>query len=488
MVDLKSDVEVFQRVFVSVVLIMLSVHLSARVCIPVSEERTPLGYNLDETVFSTHERVFVVRHCFDLQGRIVCVPGGIKLVFRGGCFVNGVFEIDGAPLTVSNPRGGVIFDHVYFRRPVEHGYQDRCCVGVCSDSWFKSSSDDDMLNMACAFDGVILTREKYYLYQHNVDGKEVYPSSYRLLEKSFSIESSLKSGSSLQTAGQITIIRQNMYGKNEDLSLSLKNITIEAKGYSYDSDAYESEREFNKCFFGGALNNFNHKFCLLIADCHFKGIFQLMQWNCYNDGLVVDIQNSSFYCGGMAIEIYNGDEFRNLSLKAKNSSFCSYRDYALSFVAVESDSCFDSCRIDGMELYHKGDIRFESCLIRKYLTHSGPLIEGRVHVNDSVLQHGDRVYDSLICTFNGFSQLSISDSRFLLGKDVLKKVSSLSNPVLLNFQRCHDIAVTDCLFETDGDVTDLEGKHMTLFWGDGSEKLIRRKGLKISDELVSLVK
>lgn len=487
-IGIRYAMNLFSRLFVLALVVIMCTTLNARVSLPASNGKSSLGYFLDEHIFDSAEKVYVVRKSFDLQGRVIRIPGGTKLVFRGGRLVNGIIEVKGSPLVVANPSDKVILDHVYFRSPIEYGYQERCCVGICKDSWFVSSSDDDLLNMACAFDGVILTHEHYHLTQHNVDGREEYPSSYRLLSKSFSIESSLPSGSSLTTVGQITIIRQNMYGKKEDLGLSLKNLKIVAEGYSYSPDVYESERDVNKCFFGGALNNFNHKFYLSIIGCDFKGVFQLMQWNCYNEGLVADIRNSSFYCGGMAVEIYNGDEFKKLSFRAKNSSFCSYRDYALSFVSVDSDSRFDSCQVDGMELYHRGKVRFDSCIIRKYLTHSGPLTEGDVKVTGSVFQHGNRVYDSLICTFNGFASLSISDSRFLLGKNVLGMVSTMSNPVLLNIQRCPDVSITDSYLETDGDVEALKGKHMSLLWGDGSEKKVGRDGLKISDELVYLVK
>lgn len=439
---------------------------------------------LPDDCFSRENCVYVIRYDYDLSGKTYRIGSGSTLRFMGGGLRNGIFVVTGDPVKIENPFGSVILRDVFFRNETSYGYQRRCVSGECRDSWFDAVDDDSLFDMILAFDGVTLTKKEYSLSRDS--SSEVYPGRYRHLAKSFSIRSSAHS--LIRTKGQIPIMRQNVYGMKGTYGLSIDGIGVEDVVSSYDYSDFRSSRLASKAFFGGALNNFDDRFALEIRNCSFKGVYQLMQWNCYNDCFDVRISNTSFYCGGMGIEIYNGNEFHKLCFHASNSSFRSYGEYALSLVSVDSDSVFENCQVDGIELYHKGTVRFEDCILRKYLTHSGPLLEGRVMIDGCLLQHGAQMYDSLIFSFNGFNSVDMRNSRLRILNDALLRAQDSINPVLLNIQRCKDFRIDGCTLEVEGNTKLLKDKKLVLLWGDGSEKGIKRDGLNLPSELAPFVR
>jgi len=457
----------------------LPIFVHAQSVVLKGSRKTSWGYAFDGASIKDTSKTYVIHQKLDLKGKTITLPAGTKLLFDGGMLGNGVILPQGGPIHILNPSDATILQEVYFQNEESEGYQKRCCTGKCKDTWFSAKDDDDLFNMACAFDGVILTHKEYHLKQHSSFSEKSYPEKYRLLSKSFSIRSSCPLRSVLHTDGQLTIIRQSFYGRDEDLGLSIQSIDVQADGYAYTRAAFAKESTANRCFFGGALNNFGHTFDLTVKNCRLKGVFQLMQWNCYNDGLNVEIQDSEFDCGSFGMEVYNGNDFRKLKMVATNSIFRSYDAYVFSLVAVDADVKFHGCQVDGIELYHKGMVSFQNCNIQKYLTHSGDLVQGIVLIDNCKLQQRDFACESLVFTIKGMKKVQVTNSSLYVDNGVLTANRNSSNPVLLNIQRCEDVVMKNTKLETDASTSLLKSMNskMALLWGDGSEKQVSRRAI-----------
>lgn len=436
--------------------------------------------------YDNPSRVAVIDKQINLKGKTVTINGPYTLEFKGGKLINGVIVVKGGPIRVVNVKDAAIFKSVYFRNETSWGAQLRCCEGACRDSWFEAKDDDDMLNMAFAFDKLVLTRPDYSLKQSTKDYSR-YPDKYRFLCKDFAIES--ESGHSrLATAGQISMYSFKGYAMPLDYTLSLKGIEVIDVKSDYSYDKYDTQAVHNTGFFNGSLDN-EGTFTLNAVNCKFKGVYQLMQFNTYNKGMVINMENTVFDCGSFAMEIYNPGR-KPLKFRARDCRFDSYKAWALSLVNIDADIRFDNCTVGGVELSLDGYAEFNNCDLYRTISQYGPDVLGTVVMNGCTLHEKADYGEATIMDFNGIRQMRINDCNLVLDEKVYERkgAAKVAESSLLSFKRCPDVNITGCSMYTS-DMKELKHDYVCptpVSTSEGSK--VKFKSLKVSPSLKNAMK